>query len=67
MLIDLPNEEVCIAMSWSGDYAQAMWRGKAGRRPVELAYTTPREGTLAWFDLWFIPADARIRTTRTCS
>jgi putrescine transport system substrate-binding protein len=58
MLIDLPNEEVCIAMSWSGDYAQAMHRGKEAGRPVQLAYTTPREGALAWFDLWFIPADA---------
>ena len=58
MLIDLPNEEVCIAMSWSGDYAQAMHRAEEAGKPVQLAYTTPREGTLAWFDLWFIPADA---------
>lgn len=58
MLVDLPNEEVCIAMSWSGDYAQAMYRAQEAGRPVELAYTTPREGGLAWFDLWFIPADA---------
>ncbi len=59
MLIDLPNEEVCIAMSWSGDYAQAMMRGQQVGRPVPLAYTTQKEGTLAWFDLWFIPADAQ--------
>jgi len=58
MLIDLPNEEVCIAMSWSGDYAQAMRRAKDAGRNIELAYTAPREGTVAWFDLWFIPADA---------
>ena len=58
MLIDLPNEEVCIAMSWSGDYAQAMHRAQEAGKPVELAYTTPSEGTLAWFDLWFIPTDA---------
>ncbi len=58
MLIDLPNEEVCIAMSWSGDYAQAMMRGQQAGKPVPLAYTTQKEGTLAWFDLWFIPADA---------
>lgn len=58
MLIDLPNEEVCIAMSWSGDYAQAMHRAREAGRPVELAYTVQREGALAWFDLWFIPADA---------
>jgi putrescine transport system substrate-binding protein len=58
MLIDLPNEEVCIAMSWSGDYAQAMHRAQEAGRPVQLAYTTPHEGTLAWFDMWFIPSDA---------
>ncbi len=58
MLIDLPNEEVCIAMSWSGDYAQAMLRAKQAGKPVNLAYSTQREGALAWFDLWFIPADA---------
>jgi putrescine transport system substrate-binding protein len=58
MLIDLPNEEVCLAMSWSGDYAQAMMRAKQVGKPVPLAYTTQKEGTLAWFDLWFIPADA---------
>ncbi len=58
MLIDLPNEEVCLAMSWSGDYAQAMMRAKQVGRPVPLAYTTQEEGTLAWFDLWFIPSDA---------
>ena len=58
MLVDLPNEEVCIAMSWSGDYAQAMQRGREAGRVVDLAYTIQREGTLAWFDLWFIPADA---------
>jgi putrescine transport system substrate-binding protein len=58
MLIDLPNEEVCVAMSWSGDYAQAMNRAREAGRPVELAYTMPKEGAVAWFDLWFIPADA---------
>jgi len=58
MLIDLPNEEVCVAMSWSGDYSQAMLRARQAGRPVKLAYTTPREGALAWFDMWFIPADA---------
>ena len=45
-------------MSWSGDYAQAMMRAEQVGRPVPLAYTTQKEGTLAWFDLWFIPADA---------
>jgi putrescine transport system substrate-binding protein len=35
-----------------------MYRAEEVGKPVELAYTTQREGTLAWFDLWFIPADA---------
>jgi putrescine transport system substrate-binding protein len=58
MLIDMPNEEVCLAMSWSGDYAQAMMRAQQVGKPVPLAYSTLKEGSLAWFDLWFILADA---------
>ncbi len=58
MLIDLPNEEVCIAMSWSGDYAQAMQRARDVGADLELAYTAPSEGVVAWFDAVFIPSDA---------
>lgn len=58
MINDLPNLEVCVAMSWSGDYAQAMSRAAEVGARVDLAYYTPREGTLYWFDGVFIPADA---------
>jgi putrescine transport system substrate-binding protein len=58
MLNDLPNEEVCLAISWSGDYAQAMNRAKEVGANVELAYYTPVEGWIYWFDGLFIPADA---------
>jgi putrescine transport system substrate-binding protein len=58
MLNDLPNEEICVAMSWSGDYAQAMMRAAEVGAPVNLAYTAPREGSMLWFDGIFIPADA---------
>jgi len=58
MINDLPNREVCIAMSWSGDYAQAMARATEVGADVNLAYYVPREGTLYWFDGVFIPADA---------
>jgi putrescine transport system substrate-binding protein len=58
MLNDLPNREVCIAMSWSGDYAQAMARAKEVGADVNLAYYVPREGALYWFDGVFIPVDA---------
>ena len=58
MLNDLPNEEVCVAVSWSGDYAQAMNRAKEVGANVEMAYYTPVEGWIYWFDGLFIPADA---------
>jgi putrescine transport system substrate-binding protein len=58
MISDLSNEELCIAMSWSGDYAQAMQRTIEVGADVRLAYSTPKEGTVVWFDGMFIPADA---------
>jgi putrescine transport system substrate-binding protein len=57
-LNDLPNEEVCIAMSWSGDYAQAMARATEVGAKVNLDYYVPREGAVYWFDSVYIPADA---------
>jgi putrescine transport system substrate-binding protein len=58
MINDLPNREVCIAMSWSGDYAQAMARATEVGAEVRLAYYAPHEGSVYWFDGVFIPADA---------
>ena len=58
MMLDLPNEETCVAMSWSGDYAQAMQRARDAGVDVRLAYSTPAAGTVAWFDGVFIPSDA---------
>ena len=58
MINDLSNEELCMAMSWSGDYAQAMGRILEVGADVRLAYTIPSEGSVAWFDGMFIPADA---------
>jgi len=58
MINDLPNEELCIAMSWSGDYAQAMARATEVGADIRLAYMTPKEGTMMWYDGLFIPTDA---------
>jgi putrescine transport system substrate-binding protein len=58
MINDLPNEEVCIAMAWSGDFAQAQARAEEAGLDVQLAYTVPSEGTVLWFDSMLIPADA---------
>src|SRR5262245_55880397 len=58
MLNDMPNREVCVAMSWSGDYATAQARAAEAGIEIDLAYTVPREGSIFWFDGFFIPADA---------
>lgn len=58
MLSDLPNKEVCVAMSWSGDYAQAQDRAEQAGIDIELRYTIPKEGSGLWVDGMYIPSDA---------
>ena len=58
MLQDLPSEEVCIAMSWSGDYSVASNRAREAGIDIELDYIIPKEGSGMWFDNMYIPADA---------
>lgn len=58
MLTDLPNREVCVAMSWSGDYATARNRATEAGIDIDLAYTVPAEGSLFWYDAMYVPADA---------
>lgn len=58
MMSDLPNKEVCVAMSWSGDYAQAAERAEDAGIDIELRYTVPREGSGLWVDGLYIPSDA---------
>lgn len=58
MMSDLPNKEVCVAMSWSGDYAQAAARAEEAGIEIELRYTAPKEGSGLWVDGLYIPSDA---------
>ena len=58
MMSDLPNKEVCVAMSWSGDFAQAAARAEEAGLDIELRYTVPKEGSGLWVDGVYIPADA---------
>ena len=58
MISDLPNREVCVAMSWSGDYAQARMRAEEAGIDIDLRYTMPKEGSRLWVDGMFITADA---------
>lgn len=58
MLSDLPNKEVCVAMSWSGDYATAAKRAAEAGLDIELRYTVPKEGSGLWVDGMYILSDA---------
>ena len=57
-LNDLPNGDLCIAMSWSGDYATATQRAIDAKIKIDLAYTIPKEGTNIWYDAMVVPKDA---------
>lgn len=58
MMVDLASKEVCVAMSWSGDYAQAALRAEEAGIDIELRYTAPKEGSGLWVDGLYMPADA---------
>jgi len=58
MLSAMPNKEVCVAMSWSGDYAVAASRIRDAGLDIELRYTVPKEGSGLWADGVYIPVDA---------
>ncbi len=58
MISDLPNKEVCVAMSWSGDFAQAATRAAEAGMDIDLRYTAPKEGSGLWVDGLYIPSDA---------
>jgi putrescine transport system substrate-binding protein len=54
----LADEEFCISMSWSGDYATIKARARAAGIEVPLAFTIPREGAGSSADALLIPKDA---------
>ena len=57
-MLDLPNGEVCLAGSWSGDYATVTTRARESGLDMSFEYTVPVEGSTMWFDAAYIPADA---------
>ena len=54
----LANQEVCIAMSWSSDYALSRARARAVGVNVNLAFTVPKEGANQNFSSLLIPEGA---------
>jgi len=58
MMLDLPSQEVCIAMAWSGDYSVAASRAAEAGVELDLGYTVPQQGATDWYDVMYIPSDA---------
>jgi len=55
---DLANGEICVAVGYNGDILQSQSRAEEAGQGVEIRYSIPKEGTLVWFDLMAVPADA---------
>ncbi len=55
----LANGEICIAVGWSGDMLQARDRAAEAGQGNVIKYSVPKEGTIIWFDMYAIPADAQ--------
>jgi putrescine transport system substrate-binding protein len=55
----LANGEICIAVGWSGDVLQARDRAAEAGQGNVIKYSVPKEGTIIWFDMYAIPADAK--------
>jgi putrescine transport system substrate-binding protein len=55
---DLANDELCLALGWSGDAGQARARASENGKDVQIRYNIAREGAIMFFDMLAIPADA---------
>jgi putrescine transport system substrate-binding protein len=56
---DLANGEVCVALGWSGDVAQAAVRAREAGKNYAIKYNIPKEGAMLFFDLLAIPVDSK--------
>jgi putrescine transport system substrate-binding protein len=54
----IPNSELCVINSWSGDYSVAKARGEEAGLTLNLTYKVPETGSPAWVDGMAMPSDA---------
>jgi len=54
----LANGDLCIAVGYNGDVMQARDRAHEANKGIDIDYTVPKEGSILWFDMMAIPADA---------
>lgn len=58
---DLANGDICVAIGWAGDVWQAANRAKEAKNGVNVSYFIPKEGALAFFDVFAMPPTRRIK------
>ncbi|MCW2473484.1 MULTISPECIES: spermidine/putrescine ABC transporter substrate-binding protein PotF [unclassified Symbiopectobacterium] len=56
---DLANGDICVAIGWAGDVKQAANRAKEAKNGVNIGYSIPKEGAMAFFDVLAMPVDAK--------
>ncbi len=55
--IDLPSGEICLAVTWSGDFGYARNNAVKAGLDIRLDYRVPEEGTNIWVDFMMLPTD----------
>lgn len=55
---DLANGDICVTLAYNGDVLQAQDRANEAGQGIRIDYTVPKEGSVVWFDVMAIPADA---------
>ncbi|WP_137010048.1 polyamine ABC transporter substrate-binding protein [Aquitalea aquatilis] len=55
---DLALGDLCLAVGWSGDVQQARLQARSSKKPFQIDYIIPKEGSAIWFDVMAIPKDA---------
>lgn len=56
---DLANGDICVVLAWSGDIMQGIEAAKDANNGVNVKYYIPKEGAIAYFDVFAMPKDAR--------
>ncbi len=54
----LANGDLCVAVGYNGDVLQARDRARDANKGIDIKYVVPKEGSILWFDMLAIPADA---------
>jgi putrescine transport system substrate-binding protein len=55
---DLANGDACLSIGYSGDVYIAKSRAEEAAKGINVNYVIPKQGTIEWFDMLAIPADA---------